>query len=332
MLIRTAFKVLTPRDLQFILPTTRQRYDSFIKKQQRQLRNTKYEQLAIHDVEVLPTEKPSSLLWLGNRKTADKVVLFLHGGGFIIPTSSHHIPWAWDCYVKAPFEAGYNVACAAFQYTLSPEAKYPGQLEQTVVALKHIFSQGFKPSDVIIGGDSAGANLSIQLMLLLYRGNEFLPDWKLDEPLLGIFQVSTVLSMIEDNFPSCRTNTASDMIAPNLVHTFMLDLLTPEHYIEYKDGRTTDGLPLDAGFEDCRDLDSVVSNMYINYGEYEYAASHSVELARLLAINSPRMNVTVREDPKGPHDAILLEYMVHGKPGPSAKAMKEWTQSLWKAS
>lgn len=169
-------------------------------------------------------------------------------------------------------------------------------------------------------------------MLLLYRGHEFLPAWKIDEPFLGIFQVSTVLSMHEDNYPSCRTNTASDMIAPSLVHSVMPDLLTPEHFIDYKNGRKSDGLPLDSGFETCRDLDTIVPNMYINYGEYEYAASHSVELARLLTVNSPKMNVTVREEPKGPHDAILLEYMVHGKPGPSAKAMKEWTQSLWKTS
>lgn len=332
MVIRTAFSVLSPRDLQVILPPTRQAYDRFIKKQQKRLRNTKYEHLVIHDVEVLPTKNPASIKWLGNRKTADKIVLFLHGGGFILPTTKDHLSWAWDCYVKAPFDAGFKVACASMQYTLSPQAKYPEQMEQTVVALEHIFSQGFKPSDIIIGGDSAGANLTIQLLMYAYRGHERLSDWKISEPFLGMFQVSTVLAIIDDKYPSCHTNTVSDMIAPYFPRGAIVDILSKEDFKLFKGGKLSDAAPLDNGFDEVTGLDAIVSNMYINYGEYEWAASHSIELARLLSANSPKINVELRGEPKGPHDVILLEYMTTGKAGPSAQAMKEWTQSLWKTS
>ncbi|KAF5241848.1 hypothetical protein FANTH_8964 [Fusarium anthophilum] len=109
----------------------------------------------VYDREVLEDGK-SSLLWIGDRKQAKKVVLFFHGGGFAAPMTTGHLDWCWRAYVLSGIEKGVEAAVAVLEYTLIPEARYPVQLRQAASGLAHLLHKGISPQDIIIGGDSAG--------------------------------------------------------------------------------------------------------------------------------------------------------------------------------
>lgn len=336
-LVRCTFKILGPRQVQSILPGTRATYADFVKRTAVANKHTQFAGLAVHEVQQLKTDVPSALLWLGNRKKASKVVLFFHGGGYILPAAPAHIRWPWDSYVAEGKRMGVDVACAVLEYGLAPDVKSPHQLQQALTGLQAILDQGFRPSDVILGGDSAGGNLTMQLLLYLRHKPAdimrltpvVLPDVKLEEPLLGAFQVSTFVSL--DAIMKKKSGPAVDMISLGVARR-LIRVNVPTHLEkDLMSGKLSALLPLDADPAYFDDLDQTVSNMYISYGEYELIADHSIKLIQKIKSRCKGVNVVVRKEPKGAHDVIIMEYFLPGaKGGPASRDMKKWVRSLWK--
>lgn len=95
------------------------------------------------------------------------------------------------------------------QYTLAPSAQFPTQLGQAAAGLRHLLeTHGIRPSQLVVGGDSAGGNLTMQLLSHLlhpYPGSitttgtttTTIPradPITLAEPLAGAFLVSPLVS------------------------------------------------------------------------------------------------------------------------------------------
>lgn len=326
----------TPREAQNIQSSTREAYDAFIEAQIKADRNTDYAGLAVHDVEPLDTDHESAILWLGDRKTASKVVLFIHGGGYILPALPGHIRWPWDAYVMEGRDIGINVACGILQYGLTPDCAQPNQLQQALSALQSILRQGFKPSDIIIGGDSAGGHLTMLLLLHLHDPHcEFqsisMPDVKLDEPLLGAFHVSPFLS----THTALRQDISVPLLCDMLSMSVAKKLININAPLDLATGSTANNLasfmPLDGDSSRFNQLDKLTRAVYITYGEYELIASHSIQLADIIRKRCKGVKVESRMEPKGPHDTILLEYSgPKYKGGPASNAMKQWVRGMWK--
>lgn len=67
------------------------------------------------------------------------------------------------------------------EYTLAPECLYPGQLAQAVAALQLILSHR-EPSQVIIGGESAGGNVALAIMAHLQQPKPGITPLSLSSP------------------------------------------------------------------------------------------------------------------------------------------------------
>lgn len=100
------------------------------------------------------------------------VLVYLHGGG-----------WVWnsiDTHDRLMREYAAAAGCAVIgpDYALSPEAAFPQALEECAGVLRWVAaegaSRGFDPTRIVLGGDSAGANLAAGVALLL-RDAEGLP-------------------------------------------------------------------------------------------------------------------------------------------------------------
>jgi acetyl esterase len=93
------------------------------------------------------------------------VVVFFHGGGWVVGTLETHDPY---CRALAT-EAG--VVVVSVDYRLAPEHKFPAGLEDCLAAtewvLAHVRELGGAASQVIVGGDSAGATMATVVALLL---------------------------------------------------------------------------------------------------------------------------------------------------------------------
>jgi acetyl esterase len=112
------------------------------------------------------------------------VLVYLHGGG-----------WVWnsiDTHDRLMREYAAAAGCAVVgpDYALSPEAPFPEALEECAAVLRWVARQGAEwgldPARIVLGGDSAGANLAMGVALLLRETD---PGLKLRGLLLnyGVF-------------------------------------------------------------------------------------------------------------------------------------------------
>lgn len=107
------------------------------------------------------------------RPTADPalpVLVYLHGGGWTLFSIDTH-----DRLMRE-YAARAGVAVAAVDYSLSPEARYPRALDETVSAIvrlrAHGAAHGLATARMAVGGDSAGANLAVASQLRLRDAGE----------------------------------------------------------------------------------------------------------------------------------------------------------------
>ncbi len=101
------------------------------------------------------------------------VMLYVHGGGWMLFSIDTH-----DRLMRE-YAARAGIAVIGIDYSLSPENKFPLALEECAAALDWIDAQAdaldLDAGRVLIGGDSAGANLSVATCLLQRRRRRPLP-------------------------------------------------------------------------------------------------------------------------------------------------------------
>ncbi|HSR21922.1 MAG TPA: alpha/beta hydrolase fold domain-containing protein, partial [Candidatus Eisenbacteria bacterium] len=85
---------------------------------------------------------------------AGRVVLYLHGGGYVIgsPRSHRHL--------AAAIAAAGQASALLLDYRLAPEHPYPAAVDDATAAYRWLLEQGVAPGHVVIGGDSAGGGLT----------------------------------------------------------------------------------------------------------------------------------------------------------------------------
>ena len=108
---------------------------------------------------------PARLYVPRNVETHAPGLLYLHGGGFVIGSPDTH-----DRLTRELAE-GIGARVLSLGYALAPEHPYPAGLHDCVDAARWLAedgrSLGIDPARLLIGGDSAGANLSAATLLTL---------------------------------------------------------------------------------------------------------------------------------------------------------------------
>lgn len=93
--------------------------------------------------------------------TKDKVIFFVHGGGYVSGSCSDH-----RIHVSK-FVKGTNIGALLFEYRLAPEQTYPAALDDSVKTYRWLLAQGVSPSHIVFAGDSAGGGLCLATLLAL---------------------------------------------------------------------------------------------------------------------------------------------------------------------
>ena len=93
--------------------------------------------------------------------TEGKVLLYIHGGGFISGSCQTH-----RMHV-AKFALGSGLRTLLFDYRLAPEHPFPAALDDCLAAYRWLLDQGYDGDDIAVGGESAGGSLTLSLLLAL---------------------------------------------------------------------------------------------------------------------------------------------------------------------
>lgn len=117
----------------------------------------------------------------------------------------------WIDVLKFLNDNGHDIAVFFLRYTLTPHEIYPTQLRQVVGGLRYILNEtGRSPSDVIVGGDSAGANLAMATLLHISHPHPEIEPLKLSTPLAGVFGFAPWVNFSTE-WPSMTENAYKDI-------------------------------------------------------------------------------------------------------------------------
>jgi epsilon-lactone hydrolase len=102
----------------------------------------------------------------GAGASEDKVLLYLHGGGYTLGSCKSHR----DLAARLSQSSGAKVLLP--EYRLAPEHVYPAGLEDATKAYHWLLKQGYQAGSIAIGGDSAGGGLTLATLMALRDAND----------------------------------------------------------------------------------------------------------------------------------------------------------------
>ena len=108
--------------------------------------------------------------WVAMPNSANnRVVLYLHGGGYVMGSRRTHRELA----ARIARDAAARVL--VLEYRLAPEHPFPAAVDDATAAYRWLRKQGVAASSIAIAGDSAGGGLTLATLLTLRDASEALP-------------------------------------------------------------------------------------------------------------------------------------------------------------
>jgi epsilon-lactone hydrolase len=100
--------------------------------------------------------------WItANNAASDRVILYLHGGGYVMGSVDTHRE------LVARISKAAQARALALDYRLAPENPFPAAVDDSITAYRWLLAQGYKPGRIVIAGDSAGGGLAVSTLLAL---------------------------------------------------------------------------------------------------------------------------------------------------------------------
>lgn len=97
-------------------------------------------------------------LWTRRPEPGAPVVLYFHGGGYVTGSPRTHAPLARYLGRRA------SVDICLPRYRLAPEHPFPAAFDDACAAWDALIARGHAPSQIVLGGDSAGGGLALALL------------------------------------------------------------------------------------------------------------------------------------------------------------------------
>ncbi|KAF8638471.1 hypothetical protein AX17_002182 [Amanita inopinata Kibby_2008] len=242
------------------------------------------------------------LLWIGPKRTA-RVVLYLHGGGYVAPLQ-HFTVTFWRYVQQELDKRGIEIGIAILNYSLVTSKPFPTQLRQAVSALEYLTSVANVPTHKIqIAGDSAGGSLALALVSHMLHPLDDIPRLSISQPFRGMFLMSPWVSLTGDT-GSHFTNNETDITSQHLLQTLGAMALTgvQEHQIPYIQAASAQ----EGWFKGAT---SCVDRFLITTGDKECLHDDVVVFAKAFCKeNGPA--VTFVEQPDGVHNDPFYDFMV----------------------
>lgn len=90
-----------------------------------------------------------------------RVILYLHGGGYVIGSIASHRSWVSLLAREASARA------LIIDYRLAPEHPHPAAVEDALAAYRFLLGRGHASGTIVVAGDSAGGGLTMATLLAI---------------------------------------------------------------------------------------------------------------------------------------------------------------------
>ncbi|RAL06859.1 lipase/thioesterase family protein [Aspergillus homomorphus CBS 101889] len=193
--MRKATARFSVAQLQYLLPTTDTVYKRFMRR---------------HHLPSKTVDLGEGALghWLGDHEHAEYVLIWYHGGGFVLPANDGYFHFFTQLLTDTQsWPKPRSLAIFTLTYTLAPQATYPTQIRQALSALKYVVKETNRsPSQILLGGDSAGGNLVGAVLAHLVHPHPALPPLSLSPDsvspnLRGAIMISPWTSLNQSILP-----------------------------------------------------------------------------------------------------------------------------------
>lgn len=209
-------------------------------------------------------------LELKENPNVDKVILQLHGGGYIGAMRN-----AYRMFAGLYNEVSRGMSVLTPDYRVAPENPYPAALEDAVSAYRWLLDQGWYGEDIIVAGDSAGGGLAMALC-------HYLKDHRMPMPG-GLIAMSPWTDLLASG-ESYDTNYERDPLFGNTRDS----LIYNKDYVGDHDPMDYYISPL---YGDFRGFPP----MLIQVGSYEMLLSDSVDAAAKARHQGVRVRLSIYE-------------------------------------
>ena len=184
---------------------------------------------------------------------ADRAVLYLHGGGYVLGSLKTHRD------LMGRISRAAQARVLGLDYRLAPEHPFPAAVEDAVAGYRFLLDQGLRPARMAVAGDSAGGALTLATLVSVR-------DAGLPLPACGV--CLSPWTDLEATGESMKTRLHVDPIAsPDGTR------LLAETYLAGKDPRTPLAAPLHA---DLKGLPPLL----IQVGDHEVLLDDSTRVAQ----------------------------------------------------
>lgn len=99
----------------------------------------------------------------------DQVLLYLHGGGFVLGMTPPHLK------MGAYLAQKMGMRILMVDYRVAPDYPFPAALDDCVTVYRWLLKQGISAWNIVVAGDSAGGNLAITSLMKLRDNGDPLP-------------------------------------------------------------------------------------------------------------------------------------------------------------
>lgn len=166
------------------------------------------------------------------QSSSTQLIFHIHGGAFFLGSLNTHRAFMTDIAARTQMQVIH------VDYPLAPESEFPDALEALYDIYQLLLDQGIQAKDMILSGDSCGANLALALCLRLKENQ--------DEQPSGLILMSPFLDL----------TLSSDSLRFNRKHDALLSIEALEAGIDYYLGNriATDNPQVSPLFDDLSGL------------------------------------------------------------------------------
>jgi acetyl esterase/lipase len=197
--------------------------------------------------------------------TTDRVILYLHGGGYVIGSAATHQN------MVGHIAAATGCRALSVDYRLAPEHPHPAPVNDSITVYEWLLGQGIDAQHIAVAGDSAGGGLTVATLIAIR-------DRGLPNPAAGV-PLSPWIDM-EATGASMQSNAHVDLMVASAALKMMADL-----FLNGQSTRDPLAAPLHA------DLTGIAP-LYVQVGGEEALLDDSTRLAA----NASAAGVDVRLD------------------------------------